>query len=224
MSIKEWPAQERPRERLLSLGAEALSDAELLTIFLRTGTQGKTALDLARDALLKFGSLREVLSAKQNDFCDIDGFGPAKFAQLQATIEMSKRCFFEQIKEERLIDSSDACKDFVLRALKHQSHEVFACLFLDTQHKVIHFEELFQGTLNAAYVHPREVVRKVIEYNASAIVLAHNHPSGCTSPSKSDHRITQQIQSAVKLIDVRVLDHLIVGNNKVYSFAEHGEI
>ena len=222
MAITDWPLNERPREKLLKQGAASLSDAELLAIFLRVGMRGKTALDLARDLITHYGNLKALLSATEVNFCAFPGMGPAKFVQLQASLEMSKRYFNDEMRESNAITNPDASKQFLRRALASKKHEVFACLYLDTQHHIIDFEELFTGTLDAASVYPREVVRSVIEKAAAAVIFCHNHPSGSTTASEADIHLTARLKKALELIDVRVLDHMIVAGNQVMSFAENG--
>ncbi|MDD3516816.1 MAG: DNA repair protein RadC [Chromatiales bacterium] len=221
MPITDWPADERPRERLLSRGAATLSDAELLAIFLRTGIAGKTAVDLARELLERFGGLRPLLQADLDRFCEAKGLGTAKYAQLQAVLEMGRRHLDETLKRGDALTSPDDTRRYLAARLRDHPHEVFAILFLDNRHRVIAFEELFQGTIDGASVHPREVVRRVLAHNAAAVILAHNHPSGVAEPSAADARITQRLKDALALIDVRVLDHLIVGDESV-SLAERG--
>ncbi|MBU2706354.1 DNA repair protein RadC [Zooshikella marina] len=222
MAITDWPCSERPRERLLAMGASALSDAELLAIFLRTGVKGKTAVDLARELLTTFGGLRPLLEATQQEFCQAHGLGTAKYVLLQAVLEMATRHLEAQLAEGASLQSSTQTKRYVQGKLRHYTYEVFAVLYLNSQHQIIRFEELFRGTLNAAAVYPREVVKQALMLNAAAVILVHNHPSGDTEPSQSDCYITEQLQAALELIDVRVLDHLIVGNADVLSFAEKG--
>lgn len=222
MTINEWPKEERPREKLLSRGASALSDAELLAIFLRTGIRGKTALDLARELLARFNGLRGLLEATQEDVCSAPGIGSAKYAQLQAGIALSERFLLHDLdRGETLLDPAKT-RRFLKSRLRGYQQEVFACLFLDNQHRVIKFEELFQGTIDGASVYPREVVKKALALNAAAVILAHNHPSGLAEPSQADLRITEKIKSALLLVDIRVLDHMIVGDGEVLSFAESG--
>ena len=223
-SIKFWPTNERPREKLLNRGAQALSDAELLAIFLRTGIPGKNAIELARDIISHFKSLQRIFSASEKEFCQIKGLGRAKFVQLQASLEMTRRYLQENLNNNSVIESPNQVKEYLSSQLKGQKNEVFAALFLDNQHKVLGYEELFYGTVNAATVHPRVVVQKSLAYNAAALIVAHNHPSGVTEPSLSDIDITNQLKSALELIDVRLLDHLIVAVNRVTSFAELGKI
>lgn len=221
MSIAQWPVDERPREKLLQRGSDALSDAELLAIFLRTGIKGKSAVDLARDLLNDFGSLRELLCANQFDFCQHAGLGPAKFSQLQAVLEMAKRHLYEQLERGNALENPSATKAYLASQLRSYQHEVFAGLFLDNRHRVIQFEELFTGTIDGASVYPREVVKKAMNCNAAAVIFAHNHPSGVSEPSQADRNITQRLRDALELVDVRVLDHIIVGDDLI-SFAERG--
>lgn len=222
MAITDWPASERPREKLLARGADSLSDAELLAIFIRTGCSGKSAVDLARDLLSHFGGLRPLLNATQQDFCRALGLGQAKYAQLQAVLEMSRRHMAEQVQRDHHFTSSSAVKHYLSAQLRDRASEVFAALFLDSQHRLIAFEELFTGTINAAAVYPREVVKRALSHNAAAVIFAHNHPSGIAEPSQSDHALTEHLRSALQLLDIRTLDHLIVGDNQVLSFADHG--
>lgn len=222
MSILDWPREERPREKLLKAGAGSLSDAELIAIFLRTGIQGKTALDLARELLVFHGSLRALLLTDLEQFSKVSGMGAAKYAQLQASLEMAKRFFREELIDTQIIQSTEACKDYLRLALNEQKREIFACLYLDSQHKVLYFEELFYGTLDSASIYPREVVRSVLQHGAGAVIFCHNHPSGNPEPSRSDIEITQRLSDALALIDVKVLDHFVVAGPKVLSFAERG--
>lgn len=222
MSISQWPAAERPREKLLHHGAAALSDAELLAIFLRTGIKGRSALDLARDLIVHFGGLSPLLQASQSSFCEYKGMGQAKYAQLQACLEMSKRVHGDELRDTTFIANPDACKRYVVHALGNRLHETFALVYLNTQHAIVGFEELFQGTIDAASVYPREVVRSVLSKGAAAVILCHNHPSGSCEPSQADIQITKRLQQALALIDVRVLDHLIVAGGRTMSFAERG--
>ncbi|MBK5964302.1 hypothetical protein CCR95_09435 [Thiocystis minor] len=222
MAIKDWPEGERPREKLLERGAAALSDAELLAIFLRTGIPGKSAVDLARDLLKEFSGLAGLLAADQRRFCEGKGLGAAKFAQLQAVLELSRRYLMTRINGQDVLTSPEATRDYLKMRLYGSPHEIFACLFLDNRHRVICFEELFRGTIDGASVHPREVLRRVLETNAAAVIFAHNHPSGIAEPSQADLRITQRLKTMLELIDVRVLDHVIVGDGDGVSFAERG--
>lgn len=222
MGISDWPENERPREKLIAKGATSLSDAELLAIFLRTGCAGKSAVDLARDLLKHFGSLRALVNASQQEFCAAQGLGAAKFSQLQAVLEMSRRHLAEQLQTGDCFTSSKTVRDFLRAQLRHKTSEVFVSLFLNSQHHMIAFEELFHGSIDGAAVYPREVVKRAIYHNASAVIFAHNHPSGVSEPSRADRSITQQLKQALELIDVRTLDHFIVGNTEVFSFAERG--
>jgi DNA repair protein RadC len=224
MAIKDWPAEDRPREKLLQRGSDALTDAELLAIFLRTGTHGKSAVDLARDLLNDFGSLKGLLNADQQHFCMGHGLGSAKYAQLQAVLEMAKRHFKEILDRGSALTSPDITKAYLSAHLRGYAYEVFACLFLDNQHRVIKFAELFKGTIDGASVYPREVVKQALDYNAAAVIFAHNHPSGITEPSQSDKQITEKLKQALALFDIRMLDHFIIGDGAPYSFAEHGLI
>jgi DNA repair protein RadC len=222
MAIKDWPARERPRERLLQHGPQSLSDAELLAIFLRTGVSGKSAVDLARDLLGRFGSLRPLLAAPREAFCAAPGLGEAKYAQLQAVLEMGRRHLYERLERGSPLSSPAQTAQFLQARLRDCPHEVFAVLFLDNRHRVLAFEELFRGTIDGASVHPREVVRRALTHNAAAVILSHNHPSGVAEPSQADQRITARLRDALELIDVRLLDHLIVGDGNCCSLAECG--
>ena len=224
MAIKDWPADERPREKLLTKGAAALSDAELLAIFLRTGVAGKSAVEMARDLLTDFDGLRALLEADKSSFCARHGLGEAKYTQLQAVLEMSHRHL------EATLTRGDAFKDavntrrYVQQRLRHYEHEVFGCLFLDSKHRLIVFEALFTGTIDAASVYPREVVKRALANNAAAVILAHNHPSGVATASRADIAITAKLKAALDLVDIRVLDHIIVGNGETVSLAETGQV
>ncbi|WP_026971206.1 RadC family protein [Aliagarivorans marinus] len=224
MAIKHWPKQQRPREKLLSQGAKALSDAELLAIFLRTGIPGLDAVGLAQHLLERFGSLRGVLSAPLERFCQELGLGEAKFVQLQACIEMSRRYLEQEMQDLSVLDSADAARNYLSMELSGQQREVFAILLLDNQHRVVQFAPLFYGTIDAASVYPRVVVQRVLEVNAAAVILAHNHPSGVAEPSQADRHLTDRLINALALIDVRVLDHIVVGHGETVSFAERGWI
>lgn len=222
MPIKDWPASDRPREKLIARGAQALTDAELLAIFLRTGCAGKSAVDLARDLLCHFGGLRVLFEASEPAFCHAKGLGQAKYAQLQAVLEMARRHLAEHLVREQAFTSAESVRRFLTAQLRHKPHEVFAALFLDNQHQLLKYEELFSGTIDGANVYPREVVKRVLHHNAAAVIFAHNHPSGLSDPSQADHHITKQLSDALALIDVRVLDHLVVGEGEITSFAERG--
>ncbi|WNK20750.1 DNA repair protein RadC [Halomonas piscis] len=222
MGINHWPEGERPREKLLNLGAEALSDAELLAIFLRVGVPGRSAVDLARDLLSGFGGLRPLLEADQQAFCAVKGLGSATYAQLQATLELSRRHLASQLARGNALTSPALVRHYLTSQLRHLGHEEFAALFLDTQHRIIRYESLFRGTLDSASVYPREVARRALELGAGALILAHNHPSGVAEPSDADRRITRRLKDALELLDIRVLDHFVVGDGEVVSFAERG--
>lgn len=222
MSMQNWPVSERPRERLLEYGAGALSDAELLAIFLRTGVRGRNAVDLARDLLTEFGGLRQLLEADETSFTSHLGLGPAKFAQLQAVLEMGRRHLAASIQRDSALESPQAVRDFLKAKLRHELHEVFACLFLDTKHRVLAFEILFYGTIDGASVYPRQVVKRALANNAAALILTHNHPSGVAEPSQADKILTERLKEALALVDVRVLDHFIVGDGEPLSMVENG--
>ncbi|MCY1338631.1 hypothetical protein D9M69_244930 [compost metagenome] len=222
MSIREWPAAERPREKLLERGAASLSDAELLAIFLRTGVAGCSAVELARRLLQEFGSLRALLEADLASFSGHLGLGPAKYAQLQAVLEMARRHLAEQLRRDSALESPQAVRDYLKARLRHEPHEVFACLFLDSRHRVLAFEVLFHGSIDGASVYPRQVVKRALAHNAAALILTHNHPSGVAEPSQADRALTQRMKDALALVDVRVLDHFIVGDGEPLSMAEHG--
>ena len=224
MPITDWPVAERPREKLLTRGPSALSDAELLAIFLRTGVRGKTAVDLARELLVEHGSLRALLNADRDRFCQSHGLGDAKYIQLQAVLEMARRHLYETLQHGDTLNSPETTSRYLTARLRDLPHEVFACLYLDNRHRVIHCEELFRGTLNGASVHPREVVKQALVYNAAAMIFAHNHPSGISEPSEADKHLTRRLKEALALVDIRVLDHLIIGDGPAYSFAEYGLI
>lgn len=224
MAINHWPMAERPREKLLAKGAHTLSDAELLAIFLRTGCAGKSAVDLARDLLHRFGGLRPILEANQTQFCLAHGLGKAKYAQLQAVLEMAKRHLAETLHKDNVFTQPQHVRQYLLSQLRHQSREIFAVLLLDSQHQLITYQELFFGTVNAAHVYPREVVKLALTHNAAAIIVAHNHPSGIAEASQADRHITETLIKAMRLIDIAVLDHFIVGDGEVSSFAEKGFI
>jgi DNA repair protein RadC len=224
MAINHWPMAERPREKLLAKGAHVLSDAELLAIFLRTGCAGKSAVDLARDLLHRFGGLRPILEADLQQFCMAHGLGTAKYAQLQAVLEMAKRHLAETLHKESVFTHPQHVRQYLLSQLRHQSREIFAVLLLDNQHQLITYQELFFGTVNAAHVYPREVLKLALAHNAAAIIVAHNHPSGVAEASQADQHITQNLIKAMRLIDITVLDHFIVGDGEVSSFAEKGWI
>lgn len=222
MAITDWPEGERPREKLLTLGPNALSDAELLAIFLRTGVTGYTAVDLARQLLSDFGGLRQLLDASQQDFCKSKGLGNAKFAQLQAALEMARRHFDQKMQSRHALNNPNDTKAYLLQQLRDQPSEVFGALLLDSQHRVIRYDHLFYGGLNSTAVYPREVVKHALKHNSAAVIFAHNHPSGVPQPSQADIDITRRLQQALGAIDVRVIDHIVVGDGVVESMAERG--
>ncbi len=222
MAITDWPETERPREKLLARGPQALSDAELLAIFLRTGTAGKTAVDLARELLVRFGGLRPLLTADVEAMCDAPGLGPAKYAQLAAALEMGRRHLGEKLARGAALESTADTRRYLASRLRDLPYEVFCCLFLDNRHRVLGFEELFRGTLNGTAVYPREIVKRALSHNAAAVILVHNHPSGVAEPSRADETLTDRLKEALTLVDVRLLDHLVVGDGEMVSFSERG--
>jgi len=222
MAIKEWPSAERPQEKLLSSGARALSDAELLAMFIRSGTKGRSAVDVGRELLLEFGGLRQILCAPQQAICNSHGLGPAKFAILQASLEIGRRFLDQTLRKQGPLSSPVQAVDFLKHHLRDLKHEVFAIIYLDTRHHVVHYEELFRGTINGATVHPREVIRSVLEHNAAAVILAHNHPSGVAEPSQSDTVLTRKLRESLDLIDVTLLDHLVIGDGEYVSMSDRG--
>jgi DNA repair protein RadC len=224
MSIKNWPARERPRERLLENGAASLSDTELLAIVLGTGVKGCSALDLARRLLEEFGNLTRLFTSPLQECCQHAGLGHAKFVQMQAMLELSRRYMREGLEERDVMSSSELTREYLRARMRHYPHEVFACLYLDNQHRVMRFEELFFGTIDGAAVYPREVVKRCLHHNAAAVIFAHNHPSGVAEPSHADVAITLRLKSALSTIDVRVLDHIIIGSKDVVSLAERGVV
>ena len=224
MGISDWPLALRPRERLINQGAHALSDAELLAIFLRTGLPGCSAIELAQRLLLHFGSLGKLCNAAIQDFCAFPGLGPAKFAQLQAVLELARRTTAEELASGTVLKTPAAVRNYLHLRLANLAYESFTVLFLDVRLCLIACEELFRGTLTRACVYPREVVRSALRHNAAAVILAHNHPSGEPRPSPHDHELTQLLISALGLMEVKVLDHMIVAGRRFYSFAEHGDL
>jgi DNA repair protein RadC len=220
MAITDWPEGERPREKLISRGAAALSDAELLAIFLRTGVTGKSAVDLARELVNRFGSLTQLFATSEADFCAVHGMGQAKYVQLQAVLEMSRRALKEELHRGDTLNSPRVVRDYLQLLLGGRHQEVFLVLFLDTQHRVIASEELFHGTLSQTSVYPREVVKRALAHNAAAVILAHNHPSGVAEPSQSDQLLTDALKQALSLVDVQ--DHFVVAAGQTLSFAEKG--
>lgn len=222
MAITDWPEGERPREKLLERGAQALSDAELLAIFLRVGVKGKSAVALARDLVEHFGSLTRLFAAPRAEFECFSGLGPAKYAQLQAVLEMARRALAEEMRSRNALTSPAAVRDYLRLRLQGLGHEVFMAVYLDAQNRVLAAEELFRGTLTQTSVYPREVVKRALAHNAGGIILAHNHPSGVAEPSQADRWLTDQLKHALALVDVKVLDHFIVAGSSGVSFAERG--
>jgi len=222
MAITDWPEGERPREKLLEKGAEALSDAELLAIFLRVGVTGKSAVDLARDLLQHFGSLTRLFNADQAEFNAFHGMGPAKYAQLQAVLEMARRALGENIKQGDALNSPRAVRDYLRLRLGGRNHEIFMVVFLDAQNRVLAAEEMFRGTLTQTSVYPREILIHALRHNAAGVILAHNHPSGVAEPSQADRWLTDQLKTALGLVDVKVIDHFIVAGSEGFSFCERG--
>ncbi|MBI1892185.1 MAG: DNA repair protein RadC [Burkholderiales bacterium] len=224
MAITDWPEELRPRERLIKQGAQALSDAELLAVFLRVGVAGKSAVDLGRDMVGHFGSLNGLFAATLEDFSVLNGLGPAKYAQLQAVLELARRALSEELQNGAALNSPQAVKQYLQLLLANRPYESFAVLFLDVKNRLIASEELFRGTLTHTSVYPREIVKAALAHNAAALIFAHNHPSGTPEPSAADRALTQALKQALALVDVRVLDHFIVAGHQVHSFAEHGEL
>jgi DNA repair protein RadC len=222
MAIKDWPEGERPRERLLASGAQVLSDAELLAVFLRTGTPGRSAIELGRDALARFGGLNGLFAASPEALHALGGFGPAKYTQLQAVLELARRALKEDVKQGTVLSSPGKVRDYLRLNLARLEHEVFIALYLDSQNRLIATEELFRGTLSQTSVYPREVVKHALKHNAGGIIFAHNHPSGVAEPSRADELLTSNLKQALSLVDVKVLDHLIVAGAATVSFAERG--
>ncbi len=224
MAIKHWPKGEGPRDKLLLNGAQSLSDAELVAVLLRNGLAGLSALELARNLIGEFGGLRALFSASKAQICQMQGMGPVKYAQFQAATEISRRIAAENLKRTHILSNPDLTRDYLMRQLRDRSYEVFAILLLDSQHRVIQFVEMFRGTIDSASVYPREVVSLVLEKKAAAVIICHNHPSGVAEPSQSDRRITERLKHALDTIDVSLLDHMVVGDKEVVSFAERGWI
>ena len=222
MSIADWPREERPREKLLARGPGVLSNAELLALFIHTGTRGSSAVDVARMALDQTQGLRGLLDLEPDRLATISGIGPARSALLKAAIELATRYLEERIRRSDALTSPAHTSQFLCARLRSRPHEVFACLFLDNRHRVISFEEMFRGTIDGASVHPREVAKRALELNAAALIAAHNHPSGVAEPSRSDRAITSRLRDALALVDMRLLDHFVIGDGEVVSFAERG--
>ena len=222
MAITDWPAAERPREKLIELGAEALSDAELLAIFLRVGVVGKSAVDLARDLLTKFVSLNGIFAATEHELSQVHGIGTSKYVQLQAIFEMSRRALNEQLQSQDVLKSPQQVRDYLVLKLGSLTKEVFLVLFLDTQNRLVATEEMFSGSLKETSVYPREVLKRALHHNAASVIFAHNHPSGIAQQSQADELLTKQLKQALALVDVRVLDHFIVAGNNTLSFVGRG--
>ncbi|MDR9499384.1 MAG: DNA repair protein RadC [Hydrogenovibrio sp.] len=225
MAICHWHENDRPREKLLKFGADQLSDAELLAIFLRTGVTGQSAVELAQTLLDQFQSLSSLLAASYDDFCQGRGLGQAKYVQLQAVLEMSRRHFQSGLQKGEALTEPETAAHYLQHHLTHQPRETFAVLLLDQQHRLITFDALFTGTLNQAAVHPREVIQSVLDHQAAAVILSHNHPSGDPTPSDSDHQLTQRLKTALTTIEVRCLDHIIIGDRgRWHSMAQAGQL
>jgi DNA repair protein RadC len=222
MAIPDWPQDERPREKLLDKGPASLSDAELLAIFLRVGVRGKSAVDLARELLANFPSIQSLFAASEAAFCALPGLGRAKYVQLQAVMELARRALAQEMGTGDALTSSRAVLDYLRLTLRGLEREVFVVVFLDAQHRAIKVEELFAGTLTQTSVYPREVVKRALYHNAAAAIFAHNHPSGVSEPSQADRLLTQQLAHALALVDVKVLDHFVVGAGAAFSFAQQG--
>ena len=222
MTIRHWPESERPREKLLERGAHALSDAELLGVLIGSGVRGHSAVELARTLIGEFGSLRELMNAERARLTRQRGIGPARYAVLKAALELARRHFREALRAGPALAAPEATRAFLLAQLRDRPYEVFCCLYLDNRHRLIAFEELFRGTIDRAGVHPREVLRQTLTHNAAAVIFAHNHPSGVLEPSQADELITRRLKEALALVDVRVLDHFIIGEGMCFSFSEHG--
>ena len=224
MAIRQWPCGEGPRDKLLLRGPAALSDAELLAVLLRTGRRGHSALDLARDLLQRAGDLPALLCLDRAALEAEPGLGPAKYAQLRAALELARRGAEQGLRDADVMSSPQRTREFLLHHLASREREVFSCLFLDSQHRLLRCDDLFLGTLDGAAVYPREIAVRALQYRAAAVIFAHNHPSGVAEPSQSDIQITRRLKDALLLVDVRVLDHLIVGNQEIVSLAERGLI
>lgn len=222
MAITDWDPEDRPREKLLRRGAAALNDAELLAIFLRIGVKGRSAVDLAEDLIREFDGLRGLLQADRQAFCAARGLGEAKYAQLAAVMEMARRNLDETLRRGDVLESPEATARYLALHLREQGREVFAALFLDNRHRVIAYEELFQGSIEGAEVYPREVVKRALEHNAAALIVAHNHPSGICEPSRADQESTQRVQQALALVEVRLLDHIVIGDGTWVSMSQRG--
>ena len=224
MSIKTWPQSDRPREKLLSAGPQALSDAELLAIFIRTGLPGNSAIDIARSALAEAGGLRALLNLSHRELCEFKGIGPAKYVQFQAGLELGRRYLLEKLDRGDVINSPQVSRDYLTMCLRDKPYESFYVLYLDSKHRVIHHHELFRGTIDNASVPVREVVKEALKHNAAAMIVAHNHPSGVAEPSAADKSLTEALFLALAMVGVKLLDHFVVGDSEVVSFAEMGAL
>ena len=219
LRVKEWPAHERPRERLLKYGTDKLTDAELLAVFIGSGTRQRDAITLARHLLSEFGGLRGIMRSPRKQVCKMHGFGEVRYARMQAMLEIVRRSLLETLRESGVMTNPDTVREYLILKMRDYEHEMFACLFLDNTHRLIQFEELFHGTIDNAVVHPREIVKRALHHNSAAVILVHNHPSGNSAPSDADKDITAELQKSLNLVDVRVLDHFVIGET-ISSFAE----
>ena len=224
MGIKDWPIQQRPRERLISEGAGALSDCELLALFLRVGVRGRSAVELGRDLLQEFGSIHGLFAASLGQLSAVHGMGPAKYCELQAVMELAQRAVGEQLQAGHTLGSPEVVRQYLKMHMGRQQHESFVVLFLDVKNRLLATEEMFRGTLTHTSVYPREVVKAALARNAASVMLAHNHPSGVAEPSEADLLLTRALVQALAMVDVRVLDHFVIAGSQVHSFAEHGQL
>ncbi len=222
MAIRDWPKSERPREKLIAQGARSLSEAELLAVILGCGPRGSSALQLARDLLSRFGSLRELLNAEPGELLELPGVGAARYCTLQAALELARRHYRDGLRIGSIFEKPADARAFLVSQLRDRPYEVFCCLHLDNRHRLLAFDEVFRGTIDGAIVHPREVVRQALIHNSAAVLFAHNHPSGISEPSQADRLITRRLREALALVDVRVVDHVIVGGGDCVSLCERG--
>jgi len=220
--ICNWPELERPREKLLNRGPQALSNAELIALLLGSGTKGRSAVDMARGLIEEFGSLREMLNPDIQRWEKHRGIGPARYAMLMGALEISRRFLLESLRDKPNLDTPEATRDFLLQQLRDRPYEVFCCLFLDNRHRMLAFEEIFRGTIDGAHVYSREIVRAALIHNAASVIVAHNHPSGSMEPSPADEAVTRRLRESLSLVQVRLVDHFVVGDGECYSFSEHG--
>ncbi len=221
-TIKTWPSGERPREKLAEMGVAALSDAELIAILLGTGVRGRDVVTYARDLMATYEGIGGLLSAPADDLLQQQGMGPARVMQLQVVMEISRRYLAWQLRRDDGFTQPAMVRDYLTSQLRHQQREVFVVLLLDSQHRLLKYVELFHGTINAAPVYPREIIKLVMQHNAAAVILAHNHPSGVAEPSQADQRVTERLKKALSMIDVALLDHFVIGSGRPVSFAERG--